>query len=353
MWCLAMNKLFSLIDRLEATQSLTLEEYKYLIENRTDEAADYIAQKAQAVRIKIYGKDVYIRGLIEVSNICKNNCLYCGIRNANKECSRYRLDEQDILACCKEGYELGFRTFVLQGGEDAFWNDERLCRLIKKIKNNHPDCAVTLSLGERDKESYQKLFEAGADRYLLRHETADSNHYRKLHPENLTLKNRIECLKNLKEIGFQVGCGFMVGSPFQTSSHLAEDLKFIENFSPQMCGIGPFIPHRDTDFRNCPAGDLDKTLYLLSLIRLIKPNLLLPATTALGTIHPNGRELGILSGANVVMPNLSPPSVRKKYQLYNNKISDGAESAQCKEELERRMKTIGYEVVTHRGDIIE
>lgn len=351
MWCLAMNKLFSLIDRLESTQSLTLEEYKYLIENRTDEAADYIAQKAQAVRIKIYGKDVYIRGLIEVSNICKNNCLYCGIRNANKECSRYRLDEQDILACCKEGYELGFRTFVLQGGEDPYFTDEVLCRILRQIKTLYPDCAVTLSLGERSKESYKALYDAGADRYLLRHETADKEHYQKLHPAEMSFENRMQCLKNLKEIGYQTGCGFMVGSPYQTAENLAKDLKFVEEFSPEMCGIGPFISHKATPFCREPSGSFEMTLYLLSILRLIKPNLLLPATTALGTINPKGREMGILAGANVVMPNLSPVSVRKKYELYDNKICTGEESAQCKLCLSRRMESIGYKIVTARGDI--
>ena len=351
MWCLAMNKLFSLIDRLEATQSLTLEEYKYLIENRTDEAADYIAQKAQAVRIKIYGKDVYIRGLIELSNICKNNCLYCGIRNANKECSRYRLDERDILACCKEGYELGFRTFVLQGGEDPYFTDEVLCRILRQIKTLYPDCAVTLSLGERSKESYKALYDAGADRYLLRHETADKEHYQKLHPAEMSFENRMQCLKNLKEIGYQTGCGFMVGSPYQTAENLAKDLKFVEEFSPEMCGIGPFISHKATPFCREPSGSFEMTLYLLSILRLIKPNLLLPATTALGTINPKGREMGILAGANVVMPNLSPVSVRKKYELYDNKICTGEESAQCKLCLSRRMESIGYKIVTARGDI--
>ena len=351
MWCLAMNKLFSLIDRLEATQSLTLEEYKYLIENRTDEAADYIAQKAQAVRIKIYGKDVYIRGLIEVSNICKNNCLYCGIRNANKECSRYRLDERDILACCKEGYELGFRTFVLQGGEDPYFTDEVLCRILRQIKTLYPDCAVTLSLGERSKESYKALYDAGADRYLLRHETADKEHYQKLHPAEMSFENRMQCLKNLKEIGYQTGCGFMVGSPYQTAENLAKDLKFVEEFSPEKGGIGPYISHKATPFCREPSGSFEMTLYLLSILRLIKPNLLLPATTALGTINPKGREMGILAGANVVMPNLSPVSVRKKYELYDNKICTGEESAQCKLCLSRRMESIGYKIVTARGDI--
>lgn len=350
MWFVAMNKVFVLIDRLETEHSLSLEEYKYLLENHTAEAADYIAKKAVNARCGIYGKDVYIRGLIEISNICKNNCLYCGIRKDNKSCSRYRLTEEDILFCCKEGYELGFRTFVLQGGEDPYFTDEVLCALLKKIKKLYPDCAVTLSLGERSKESYKALYEAGADRYLLRHETADNTHYQRLHPVEMSFDKRMQCLKNLKEIGYQVGCGFMVGSPYQTAESLAKDLKFIEEFKPSMCGIGPFIPHKATPFADKPSGSFEMTLYLLSILRLIQPNLLLPATTALGTIHPKGRELGILAGANVVMPNLSPVSVRKKYELYDNKICTGEESAQCRQCLNQRIESIGYRIVTDRGD---
>lgn len=345
-----MNKVFDLIDRLEKEHSLSLEEYKYLIEHRTPESAEYIAKKAVDQRQKVYGNAVYIRGLIEISNICKNNCLYCGIRRDNTACSRYRLTEDDILACCQEGYGLGFRTFVLQGGEDPYFTDELLCNLIKEIKKNYPDCAVTLSLGERTRESYQRLFDAGADRYLLRHETADKEHYERLHPENMSFEKRMQCLADLKEIGYQVGCGFMVGSPYQTAENLAKDLKFIEEFTPQMCGIGPFISHNATPFADKESGSLELTLYLLSILRLIHPNLLLPATTALGTIHPKGREMGILSGANVVMPNLSPLSVRKKYELYDNKICTGDESAQSVNELKLQMKTIGYEIITDRGD---
>lgn len=339
-----------LIQRLAAEHRLTRQEYKYLIEHRTPEAAALLAEHAVRARQQIYGNAVYIRGLIEVSNICKNNCLYCGIRGGNANCQRYRLTPEEILACCEEGYELGFRTFVLQGGEDAFYTDELLCDLLHRIKECYPDCAVTLSLGERSRESYQRLYDAGADRYLLRHETADAWHYSKLHPTELTLENRMRCLRDLKEIGYQVGCGFMVGSPYQTADHLAEDLHFIQEFGPHMCGIGPFIPHADTVFKDETPGTLELTCYLLSIIRLIQPNLLLPATTALGTIDPKGREKGILAGANVVMPNLSPASVRKKYMLYDNKASDGAESAQCKAELSERKASIGYEVVTDRGD---
>lgn len=346
-----MNKLFDLINKLEATHSLELKEYEYLITNRNLKATKYLTEKAVAIRKKFYGNSVYIRGLIEISNICKNDCLYCGIRKSNKNCERYRLTESEILECCEEGYNLGFRTFVLQGGEDLYFTDEVLSSIIKNIKAKYPDVAITLSLGERSKESYQKLFESEADRYLLRHETYDLEHYQKLHPKEMSFNNRIDCLYNLKEIGYQVGCGFMVGSPYQTNLNIAKDLKFIENFKPDMCGIGPFIPHKATEFSELPSGTVELTCYLLSIIRLIHPPVLLPATTALGTISDTGREQGILAGANVVMPNLSPISVRKKYELYDNKISSGSESAQNKNELIDRMNKIGYEIVTHRGDI--
>ena len=346
-----MPELFTLIDRLAEGERLTHGEFVTLIGERTPETTAYLAEKAVETRQAIYGNTVYIRGLIEVSNICKNDCLYCGIRAGNPNCDRYRLTEEDILSACAEGYELGFRTFVLQGGEDGYFTDERLTSLLRAIKANHPDCAVTLSLGERTRESYQRLYDAGADRYLLRHETATRSHYERLHPAALSFDNRMRCLRDLREIGYQVGCGFMVGSPYQTTADIARDLEFIADFKPDMCGIGPFIPHKDTIFADFSAGTVELTCYLLSIIRLIHPPVLLPATTALGTIHPEGRERGILSGANVVMPNLSPASVRKKYMLYNDKISDGAESAQSKAELMRRMEAIGYEVVTARGDV--
>ena len=346
------KKLISVVDKLQQEHSLARSEYEYLIANRSDEAAQLLAERAVAVRRQIYGNAVYVRGLIEISNICKNDCLYCGIRKSNAVCDRYRLTEEQIMECCAEGYALGFRTFVLQGGEDGYFTDERVCGIVQEIKNRYPDCAITLSLGEKSRESYQKMYDAGADRYLLRHETADPKHYSLLHPGEMSFDNRMQCLKDLKEIGFQTGCGFMVGSPYQTVTSLASDLKFIETFHPDMCGIGPFISHKDTPFRNMPAGTIQLTCYLLSIIRLIQPNILLPATTALGTIDPKGREKGILSGANVVMPNLSPTSVRKKYELYDGKICTGDEAAQCKQCLALRMESIGYEVVTDRGDII-
>ena len=348
-----MNNILKIIEKLEKEHSLTVEEYEYLIDGRTEETAEIIAEKARKVREAIYGKSVYIRGLIEISNICKNDCLYCGIRRSNKLCDRYRLSEEEILDCADEGYALGFRTFVMQGGEDGSFSDEFMCSVIRKLKEKYPDCAVTLSIGERSRESYERLFNAGANRFLLRHETADKEHYEKLHPEGMSFETRMECLRNLKEIGFQTGCGFMVGSPFQTTHNLALDLKFVEEFKPQMCGIGPFIPHKDTPFKDYPPGTAELTCYLLSIIRLIHPNILLPSTTALGTILDGGREKGILAGANVVMPNLSPISVRKKYMLYNGKISTGDESAEAVRNLAERMKSIGYEIVNDRGDYKE
>lgn len=340
-----------LIEKLKIEHCLSEDEYRLLIENRTEKTDKLLAESAVECRKAIYGNKVFVRGLIEISNICKNDCLYCGIRKSNRSCERYRLTEEEILECAKEGFALGFRTFVLQGGEDGYFTDEVLCSLVGKIKENYSDCAVTLSLGERSRESYKRLYDAGADRYLLRHETADKAHYQKLHPKEMSFENRMECLRALREIGFQTGCGFMVGSPYQTSAEIAKDLKFIETFKPDMCGIGPFIPHRETPFKDERGGGLELTCCLLSIIRLIHPPILLPATTALGTIHPHGRELGILSGANVVMPNLSPVSVRKKYELYDDKICTGDESAQCRSCLETRMKSIGYEIVTDIGDI--
>ena len=341
----------TLIERLAREHRLEEAEYACLIEARDDEAAALLGESAVAIRRAIYGNAVFTRGLIEISNICKNDCLYCGIRRSNANAQRYRLTPEEIYDCAAEGHALGFRTFVLQGGEDAWFTDDALGGIVSELKHRFPDCAVTLSMGERSRESYQRLYDAGADRYLLRHETADPVHYARLHPPGMSFDNRMRCLYDLREIGYQTGCGFMVGSPFQTARELAMDLKFIETFKPDMCGIGPFIPHHDTPFAHRPAGTLELTLYLLSIIRLIHPPVLLPATTALGTIHPRGRELGILAGANVVMPNLSPVSVRRQYELYDNKICTGDESAQCRHCLERRMEGIGYRLAIDRGDI--
>lgn len=339
-----------LIDKLKENRTLTKDEWVRLITGRTPELAEYLFTLAREERHLYYGHDIYIRGLIEFTNYCRNDCLYCGIRKSNTHATRYRLTEDDILSCCRTGYELGFRTFVLQGGEDGYYTDEKMLRLIRQIKKQHPDCALTLSIGEKSYDSYRQYFEAGADRYLLRHETYNVLHYSRLHPPSLTAAKRQECLWRLKEIGYQVGTGFMVGSPYQTAEHLAEDMLFIKELNPQMVGIGPFIVHHDTPFKDQTSGTLELTLFMLGLLRLMLPKVLLPATTALGTIASNGRELGILAGANVVMPNLSPTSVRKDYSLYDNKICTGDEAAECRKSLESRMETIGYRIVTARGD---
>lgn len=345
-----MNKEKEIIDRLQKEEDIDLASLKILLAMTDEESISYLGQKARETAQSIYGNQVYIRGLIEFTNYCKNDCYYCGIRRSNGKAERYRLTGEQILSCCENGYGLGFRTFVLQGGEDGYFTDEKICGLVSDIKSRYPDCAVTLSIGERSKKSYQAYFDAGADRYLLRHETADEAHYRKLHPPELTLSNRKRCLHDLKEIGFQTGCGFMVGSPYQTIETIYEDLMFIKELRPEMVGIGPFIPQKDTPFGEKTAGTLDMTLRLLSIIRLLHKGVLLPATTALGTIHPKGRERGILAGANVVMPNLSPVSVREKYKLYDNKICTGDEAAECRYCMEKRMESIGYRVAVARGD---
>jgi len=339
-----------LLSKLETTRLLTEEEFLTLLSCREQDFLSKLYQKAVTVQQAHYGNNIYVRGLIEFTNHCKNDCLYCGIRRSNVSAARYRLTPEEILSCCEEGYELGYRTFVLQGGEDPYYSSDKIASLVEKIKNSFPDCAVTLSVGEQTRDTYQLWFDAGADRYLLRHETADSTHYSSLHPRAMTLENRIRCLYDLKEIGYQVGCGMMVGSPGQTLQHLIKDLLFLHEFQPDMVGIGPFIPHCDTPFKEQPAGTLEQTRMLLAIIRLMLPDVLLPATTALGTIHPEGRELGILAGANVCMPNLSPKNVREKYMLYNKKAFTGAEAAEGKTDLEKRLASIGYQIVIDRGD---
>ena len=344
--------IIKIIDEITACRNITLEQLHMLLETDDMQAVDYLRKRASEKAHETYGNQVFIRGLIEFTNYCKNDCLYCGIRHSNTHADRYRLSTEQIMACCESGYELGFRTFVLQSGEDAFYDREMLCGIVSEIKKRHSDCAVTLSLGEKSREDYEALFNAGADRYLLRHETADEEHYKKLHPAEMSWKNRMECLSDLKEIGYQTGCGMMIGSPYQTAECLAEDMEFMCDFKPEMIGIGPFLPHKDTPFRSCPQGSYELTLFLLSICRIMLPDVLLPATTALGTINPKGREQGVLSGANVIMPNLSPVAVRKKYMLYDNKICTGDESAQCRACLERRMESIGYKIKISRGDHI-
>lgn len=313
---------------------------------------EILTAEADKVRRKYYGNSVFVRGLIEISNICKNDCYYCGIRKSNRNVSRYRLTEDEIYSCCENGYNLGLRTFVLQGGEDLYFSDIVLCRIVNNIKNKYPECAVTLSMGERSYESYKNLKSAGADRYLLRHETADSIHYSKLHPIDMSLENRKRCLYNLKSLGYQTGAGFMVGSPFQTVDNIVSDFQFLRELEPEMIGIGVFIPHHDTPFGNYPNGDIELNLKLLSIARLMFPKVLLPATTALGTVSPDGRERGIKAGCNVVMPNLSPLKFRKSYELYDNKICNGEESAQCIECLKKRIESVGYVLDMGRGDYI-
>ena len=345
--------LHELIDRLHKEHTLTRGEFITLIKERDEENASYLASLAREEAVKIYENGVFPRGLVEFTNYCKNNCYYCGIQGSNQHANRYRLSKDEILSACENGYQLGYRSFVLQGGEDPHYSDDVMVPIVSEIRKRYQDCAITLSLGERSKESYQKLYDAGADRYLLRHEAATPELYQKLHPESLSLENRIQCLWNLKEIGYAVGTGFMVGAPYQTVENLVDDLLFIQKLDPQMVGIGPFVPHHDTKFKDYPSGTVELTTYLTSILRLMNPHLLLPATTALGTIDPRGREKGILAGANAVMPNLSPVAVRKDYSLYDNKICTGEEAAECAGCLGRRLASIDYELVFTRGDYIE
>lgn len=341
-----------IVKEIRKKQNITLEQLIHLLGEADEEDVLFLYAQAREVADEVYGKRVFKRGLIEFTNYCKNDCYYCGIRRSNTCAQRYRLNKETILSCCEKGYELGYRTFVLQGGEDAYFTDERICEIVSEIRKKYVDCAITLSIGEKTKESYQKYFDAGADRYLLRHETANETHYGKLHPAELSLKKRKQCLYDLKEIGYQVGCGFMVGSPYQTIETLYEDLQFMKELGPHMVGIGPFIPQKETPFGEECAGTLEMTLRLLAIIRLIHPHVLLPATTALGTIDENGRELGIMAGANVVMPNLSPTDVREKYKLYDNKVCTGDEAVEGDKNLTLRMQKIGYDLVCDRGDYL-
>lgn len=339
----------TLIEKLSAERNLSDGELKELLDSKESDQSLFAA--ADRKRREIYGDEVYLRGLIEFTNHCRNNCYYCGIRCGNKSAERYRLGKEDILACCDEGYRLGFRTFVLQGGEDPFFTDDKICDIVYAIRSRFPYCAITLSVGEKSKESYKSFFDAGANRYLLRHETASEEHYRRLHPENMSLANRKRCLFDLKEIGYQVGSGFMVGSPYQTTDNLIEDLRFLQSLKPDMIGIGPYITHEQTPFSSFTNGGVELTLRLISVLRLMFPYALIPSTTALGTLHPQGRELGLKAGANVVMPNLSPVEVRKLYSLYENKICTGEEAAQCRGCLERRISEAGYKAVTAIGNV--
>lgn len=359
----------NLIDRLERERVLSKAEFIRLLAEMTEEDREYAAQKAVGISRKYYGNQIYVRGLIEFTNICRNDCYYCGIRKDNQGVRRYRLGREEILSCCEQGYKLGFRTFVLQGGEDGYFSDDVLLRIVRDIRKKFPDCAITLSVGERSPESYRRLKEEGADRYLLRHETAEENHYEKMHPSEMSFENRRKCISVLKKLGFQTGCGFMVGSPYQTYESLAKDLLYIHDIRPEMVGIGPFLPQKDTPFRQERLKEMEKngidiglaclpsrekmnlTIFLLSIIRIMERDLLLPSTTALATIDGNGRKRGVLAGANVVMPNLSPPSVRDDYALYDNKANRGDEAAEGIRKLKKEMESIGYRVVTDIGNV--
>lgn len=339
-----------IIDKLAGTHELTRDEWYTLLDTYTEEDRLYAASLAREVTDRVYGKDIFIRGIVEFSNICRNNCYYCGLRAGNDKLERYRLTEDEIFECCESGYSYGFRTFVLQSGEDLTYDTDTICRIVRRIKEAFPDTAVTLSIGEKTYEEYKAYREAGADRYLLRHETASKPHYERLHPEEMSWDNRIRCLHDLKSLGYQTGCGIMIGSPYQTTDCIVDDMIFMGDFKPEMIGLGPFLPHSDTPFKDEPKGSYELTLFLISLCRLMLPNVLLPATTALGTIKPDGREQGVLAGANVIMPNLSPVKTRDKYMLYDNKICTGESSSECRGCIEKRMEAIGYNVVISRGD---
>lgn len=340
----------ALLEQLAADWHLTQAQWRQLFASYTQEDLDQAIHMARDIAVANFGKTIYFRGIVEFTNFCRNDCYYCGIRCGNHSVARYRLEPEDILHCCREGYDSGFRTFVLQGGEDDYFTDERMCAIVRAIKERWPDCAVTLSLGERSRASYQALFDAGADRYLLRHETADPAHYALLHPPRQTLENRLRCLRDLKNIGYQTGCGIMVGTPGQTPETLARDMLFMQELKPEMIGVGPFLPHRDTPFRGEKPGSVELTLFVLALCRIMLPRVLLPATTALGTAEGDGRQRGVLAGCNIIMPNLSPLAVRKKYMLYDNKAGMDLTAEQGVALLRRQMEAIGYEVVVGRGD---
>ena len=340
----------SLVDKLRKEHELMPNEYLALLTMRDSQDVDYLISQAREVAQEHFGNDIYLRGLIELSNVCRNDCLYCGIRRSNSNVTRYTLTREQVMACCEQGYKIGFRTIVLQGGE---WGEERsrwIAEIIRDIRAGWPDCAITLSLGEHPRKTYALWREAGADRYLLRHETHNERLYSLLHPKGMTIHHRLQCLDTLKELGYQVGAGIMVGAPFQTLRNIVEDIQYLVAFKPHMIGIGPFIPQHDTPFARFPAGSVDMTARLYAILRLALPQALIPSTTAIASLAPDGRLRGILAGANVVMPNLSPTDTRRLYALYDNKAALGAESAQGVKSLADELSTIGYHINWSRGD---
>ncbi len=339
-------------EKLLSGEKLTEDEWVLAIECRDRSFDDLIREKASSIRDSIYGRKVYCRGLIEFTSYCRNDCLYCGLRRSSADALRYRLTPDLILDTVDHGYEAGFRTFVLQGGEDRYFDDERLSLIVRSIKEMHPDAAVTLSVGERSTESYRRLKEAGADRYLLRHETADSEHYSHLHPADMSRENRIRCLHDLKELGYQTGAGMMVGSPGSSSRTLARDMVFLTDLRPEMVGIGPFIPHSSTPFRNEKRGSVELTLRMLSLVRIALPHAMIPSTTALATASSDGQLQGILHGANVIMPDITPQEERGKYMIYDGKKITDEEAGENLERIAESMRSIGYELSMERGDYI-
>lgn len=339
-----------LIHRLRETRKLQPDEYKQLLTSLTKEEQEYLFLNAREVAQEQFSNGIFIRGLIELTNYCKNDCYYCGIRRSNDKAQRYRLTKEEVLESCEEGYRLGFRTFVMQGGEDDSYTPKVMVDIIKSIRGKYPDCAITLSLGEKDYDTYKQYYDAGANRYLLRHESINAEHYASLHPQGMTIQTRSECLFNLKKIGFQAGSGIMVGSPNQTIDNIVEDILFLEELQPQMIGIGPYLPHKDTPFKDKEKGSLELTLIVVAILRLMHPYALIPSTTALATIADNGRDKGILAGANVVMPNLSPVRFRKKYLLYNDKACMDDEAAESLASLQKRLEKIGYTISYDRGD---
>lgn len=339
----------NLLVKAYETNNLTKEEIIDLLSNLTPADRETLYNYALKTKQAYYGNKVYLRGLIEFSNICRQDCLYCGIRASNSKVQRYRLMPEEILLCCDQAYQLGYRTFVLQSGEDLWYTEEIFVDLLKAVKERYPEVAVTLSIGERGAETYQRLFAAGADRFLMRHETASKELYEKLHP-TMRFENRRACLSVLKNLGYQVGAGFMVGLPGQASSDLAEDLRYLKEFHPDMIGIGPFIPHSETPLRAEKGGTVTGTLVMVALARLLIPDSLIPATTALGTLDPQGRELALQAGANVVMPIITPASVRKHYELYENKICGDDHPEDCRSCVEWRIRAAGFDVDPGRGD---